>query len=122
VVLPFGCYAQRYAEYLQHGGHVRQLAAAVVMAQAAGRLAVFLCTDPYLPDYGRAADVEAGTPYAQRLWLPELRSEGCHRVVLAEEVTRLFRSNAFTVELVEVDQLDPAGAHCRRLQPLGAAP
>src|SRR5438552_248858 len=78
---------------------IRLAAAAVLLAQARGRLAAFYCVDPYIPGYGRARELLSAVPYAQRSWAAGLREDGCHRVVLAEETTRFFRDRGVAVRL-----------------------
>jgi hypothetical protein len=112
--MAFGDYAARYAAELGRGGGVEEAVAAVVRAQAAGALPLFYCVDPYIPGDGQAPTMLGPVEYGKRQWLAGLRDEGCHRVVLAEEVARRFREHGFAVELYEVDQLCAAGAHVRR--------
>ena len=61
----FGEYASRYADHLRSNGGVQLAAAAVLMALASGRIAVFYCTDPYVPGYGNV-DQALGIPYGAR--------------------------------------------------------
>jgi hypothetical protein len=102
--MSFGDYADAYAQHLRSEGGLEMAAAAVVMASACGRLAAFYCTDPYIPRYTRPGELLDDTPYSRRHWLPGLPRQGCHRVVLAAEVAKLFRDNHVSVELLEVDQ------------------
>jgi len=101
--MSFGQYAQAYAEHLRGCGGVEWAAAAVLMAAARRRLAVFYCVDPYIPGYADPREILSDRPYEQRSWLPGLRDEGCHRVILTEEVTRFFIENGFPVSLFAVD-------------------
>jgi hypothetical protein len=121
--MTFGQYAQSYADYLRQGSADRTPpvelgAAAVITAQAQGRLAAFYCTDPYIPGFGEAGAFLTGTPYDRRRWLdqehPALRQPGCHRVVLAEEVARFFRESGMAVEVLEVEQT-VGGCHRRSI-------
>lgn len=115
--LPYGDFAQRYCEELHGSGAIGRAAAAVVLELARGRLPLFYCADPYVPGYGDPARMARAGGYRERPWLAELPSEGCHRVVLAEEVARWFLARGVPVALFEVDQLSEHGHHLRRLSP-----
>lgn len=101
--MPFGTYAAKYAEELSSSGAIEVAALAVVMAQAQDQIAAFYCTDPYIPEYGDHSTILSGLPYEQQPWLAELRLEGCHRVVLAEQTARHLLALGITVTVYEVD-------------------
>lgn len=101
--MTFGQYAEQYAEYLRAQDCLVVAAAAVLLGLACNRMAVFYCVDPYVPDYGRTEEALRATPYAERHWMAGLREEGCHRVVLAEEVARFFSGRGVAVDVFEVD-------------------
>lgn len=117
VSMPFGEYAARYADYLR-GGPVEVGAGLVVRSLAEGLLPVFYCVDPYIPGYAKAADFCSCTPYQERAYRQALRTWGCHRFVLAEEVARYFTERLVPVNVFEVDQKSPA-PHCRAVRPPG---
>ena len=109
--MPFAEYAEAYANHLRTGPD--QLAAAIVVtASACGRLAVFCCTDPYIPGYSDPKALADDTPYDQRRWCNEIPDEGCHRVILAAELVRFFRIHKIDVTLFEIDQTF-GGSHVR---------
>jgi hypothetical protein len=56
----------------------------------------------------------SNTPYSERDWNPDLRFEGCHRVVLVEELMRIVVDQGFSVQLFEVDPNHNAGVHVRQ--------
>ena len=101
---PFAWYADAYARYLRESGTVERTAAEVVLDLARGRLPVFFCSDPYVPNYCDPAQV-LEIPYLERSWTqaPGLRSVGCHRVILVEELVRHFRERRLGVALYESD-------------------
>jgi len=116
--MPFGEYASGYADELSSSGAIELAALAVVMAQAQDQIAAFYCTDPYVPDYGDATKMLSGLPYGERHWLNELRLEGCHRVILAEEVARHLLATGIAVTIYEVDPTFQ-DAHARTWSPGG---
>lgn len=101
---PFGWYVDAYARYLRESGTVERTAAEVVFDLARGRLPVFFCSDPYIPDYCDPTQVP-DIPYLERSWTraPGLRSVGCHRVILVEELVRHFREHGLGVALYKSD-------------------
>lgn len=72
---PFGDYAQKYAQHLQIPGVLEAAAWGAVVNLASGRLPVFYCTDPYVPDYCQQSEVLSGTPYDRRSWRPSFLPE-----------------------------------------------
>jgi hypothetical protein len=110
--MTFGQYGRAYAEELAQGS-IDAAVASVVMSLASDALPVFYCVDPYIPGYSRPEDMLV-VPFEKRTYLSSLRDEGCHRVVLVEEIAQRFRSHGFSVEIFEVDQLCQDGAHLRR--------
>jgi hypothetical protein len=110
--MPFAEYAQAYADHLRTGRRIELAAAIVVTASACGRLADFCCTDPYIPGDSDPKALADNTPYDQRPWCSEIPDEGCHRVILAAELVRFFRSHKIDVTLFEVDQTF-GGSHVR---------
>ena len=89
-VMAFGEYAHRYAEYLQNTPRLlERVAARVVIELRVGSLPAFFCIDPYIPDYVSPAQL-LRTPYRERSWMKELRSSGCHRVILVEELVGFY--------------------------------
>lgn len=115
--MPFGEYAARYAEHLRRGP-AEVAAALLVRNLAEGRMPVFYCVDPYIPGYGDPADFCSCTPYRERAYPAALRTWGCHRVVLAEEIARVFTGHQIPVDVLEVDQ-KAAAPHCRAVRPDG---
>jgi hypothetical protein len=114
--LPFPAFAQAYADELEQSGGLDRAVAAVVRAQARGRLATFMCTDPYVPGYARRkshgalADGAGHGGYDDlALWplAQALPSLGCHRVVLADLVVRRLRCLGLAAAEVQLLELDP---------------
>lgn len=103
--MTFGEYAEKYATFLRNDGGQLEASAAVIMAIARKRLAAFYCVDPYIPDYGKAEDFlsKVHVPYNSRNWQADMREEGCHRVILAEEVGRYFLQIGMPVRVLEID-------------------
>ena len=91
--MTFAEYAEAYAAWLLEDHRLDLAVAAVIMAQARSRLAVFYCTDPFIPGYADGAEWLSETPFSARRWPLSalLREEGCHRIVLAELLARRFR-------------------------------
>jgi hypothetical protein len=108
--MTFGEYAEQYAQYLRSEGRLAIAAAAVLTALAVDRLAVFYCVDPYIPGYGDPSQAVSDLSYTARSWMPGLRDEGCHRVVLASELARYFLGLGLHVQLLEVN---PAFRRCQ---------
>ncbi len=113
----FGEYAARYAEHLR-GGAAEAAAGLVVRSLAEGKLPVFYCVDPYIPGYTAPADFCSCTPYRERAYPAALRTWGCHRFVLAEEVARFFADRGVAVGVLEVDQKATL-PHCRAVRLTG---
>jgi len=72
--------------------------------------------DPYIPHYQERHEFCSSTPYSQRHWLDDLRSDGCHRVILVEEIAKALL--AYGVD-VNVFELEPTfdRAHHRVVEP-----
>lgn len=98
----FGDYAQGYAQYLESNSIVELASVYILMELAKGHLSAFYCIDPYVPDYANPSEM-LKVDYKDRKWLELLRNEGCHRVVLAEEIVKFLISKGLNVELLEVD-------------------
>ena len=107
VGMSFEEYAPRYAASLEADGSRRLLTAvaAVVLSQARGRLALFCCTDPYIPGYADPAELFSDIPMGERSWCqdPAARSSGCHRVVLADRIGNWFVERGVGVRMLEPD-------------------
>lgn len=103
--LPWADYAQQYADWLEQDGRIDLAVGVVALAQARSRLAVFYCTDAYIPGYADRAQWASEIPYRKRHWplASDLREEGCHRVVLADLLVRRIRKLGATAEIVELD-------------------
>ncbi len=112
--MTFNEYAAEYADYLRRSGAVEVAVAVVLRTLAGGQLPVFYCTDPYIPGYADPAEFCSHTPYRERRYQPALRTWGCHRFVLAEEVIRFFSGRGVAAEVLEADQGSPA---CHRRAP-----
>ena len=110
--MSFGQYALKYSEYLNHDGILQLAVASVIFNLAQGRLPVFYCVDPYIPGYGDPREFCSHIPYDQRSWLSDLRAEGCHRVILAEEIVKVLLRYVNHVTVLEVDPTFEK-THCR---------
>lgn len=100
--MKFGDFAESYSEYLHSNSSVELLCAYILMELAKGRLSAFYCVDPYIPNYINRTEI-LSIPYKDRSWLTSLRYDGCHRIVLAEEVVKFFTGKGVSVNLLEVD-------------------
>lgn len=104
--MPFNEFAERYAEWLLEGERLDRAVRAVVWALARRRLAVFYCTDPFIPGYADGSEwARADVPIGDRAWplasaLPE---GGCHRVVLADLLAQRLRALGCAGEVLEID-------------------
>jgi hypothetical protein len=103
--MPFAEYAEAYATWLLQDHHLDLALAAVIIAQARSRLAVFYCTDPFIPGYADRTDWLSDTPFSARRWPLSalLRNDGCHRVILAELLARRLRELGVAGYVLEVD-------------------
>ncbi len=103
--MPFAEYAERYADYLRAGGRLDLALGAVIEAQARKRVAIFLCTDPFIPGYAQGSEALSTTPFRSRSWPLQapLRDAGCHRVVLTDLLGQRLREEGFVVRLLELD-------------------
>ncbi|GEM_PF-3514968 len=103
----YAAFAVEYAGQLKSTRILEIAAAKIIMNLARGILPAFYCVDPYLPGYGVTNEQQAGVPYRERTWIyaafPELKKEGCHRFILAEEMARFFNSKGISVEVFEID-------------------
>lgn len=102
--MTFGEYAQRYAEYLHQGDKLPMVAAHILLNISLKKIPLFYCVDPYIPGYARKNEFCSDTPYMERQYLPELRTEGCHRLILVEEIIKFFLELGTSVENFELDQ------------------
>jgi len=102
--MPFAEYAHRYGEHLRGtAGLLERATERILLERAMGSLPAFYCVDPYIPGYAVAEEM-LRVPYRQRTWMKELRSCGCHRVILAEEIIRFVLENGLgPVTLFELD-------------------
>lgn len=103
VLMSFGEYGNRYANYLEKNTVVKTAVANIVFDLARGWLPLFYCIDPHIPDYASRKDIANQRPYSQRDYHPIFRTEGCHRFVLAEEIMNYFVSHGVAVEIFEID-------------------
>ena len=101
--MSFGQYALKYSQYLKTGNILPLATASVLFNLAQGRLPIFYCVDPYIPDYADRSEFCSDIPYNRRHWLDELRTEGCHRLVLIEEIIKTLLSYDIQVNLFELD-------------------
>ncbi|WP_295398873.1 hypothetical protein [uncultured Thiocystis sp.] len=98
----FGEYAQRYAEYLNTGDRIPLAMVSVVFDLARSRLPIFYCVDPYIPHYADPRQFCSDIPYTERSWIEELRTDGCHRLVLVEEIVKAFYGHGIHVWILEL--------------------
>jgi len=89
--MPFGQYARQYADTLHATNAVKHAMTTVVFSLAEGKIPVFYCTDPYIPDFGKLDQRIRNVPYENRSWCNDLRDAGCHRMILVEEIYRGFQ-------------------------------
>lgn len=103
--MPFAEYAERYADHLRAEGRLDLALGAVIEAQARRRVAVFLCTDPFIPGYAEGREAFSTTPFRERSWPLQalLRDAGCHRVVLTDLLGQRLRAEGLGVRLLELD-------------------
>jgi hypothetical protein len=103
--MSFAQYAQDYADWLLGQDRIDLAVAAIIRAQARSRVAVFYCTDPFVPGYADAGEWLSETTFAKRRWplAGVLRDEGCHRVVLAELLAQRLRQFGMNGRVLEVD-------------------
>jgi hypothetical protein len=102
--MTFGEYAEIYAIFLRKEHRLLKAAAEIVLDLLKGNLPIFYCTDPYIPGYGSSREFLSDIPYVDRRWHAGLRKEGCHRVILVEEIAKLFRQFGMPVEIYELNQ------------------
>lgn len=95
----FGEYAQCYAEYLSTGDRIPLAKVSVLFDIARNRLPIMYCVDPYIPHYANSQQFCSDIPYHRRDWLNELRTEGCHRIVLVEEIVKAFLVHGIPVNV-----------------------
>lgn len=103
--MPFGEYAERYADHLRTEGRLELALGAVIEAQARKRIAVFLCTDPFIPGYAEGREALSKTPFRNRSWPLQalLRDAGCHRVVLTDLVGQRLLQEGLGVRVLALD-------------------
>jgi len=98
-----GEYAMEYSQYLNTQGMLSLATASVLFNLAQGRLPIFYCVDPYIPHYAERSEFCSDIPYNQRHWLDELRSDGCHRVILIEEIVKALLAYDIHVNVFDLD-------------------
>ncbi|MEQ1842383.1 MAG: hypothetical protein ABL994_18430, partial [Verrucomicrobiales bacterium] len=97
-------YAQKYATELSTSGAIELAAAHLILNLARGFVSIYYCVDPHIPGYTLWDEVANKVPYEERTYpLKELRYEGCHRVILAEEIARFFTKKDIRVNLLELE-------------------
>ena len=103
--MTFPEYARQYSEWLTADSRIDLGVAAVVRAQARGLLAVFYCTDSFIPGYADPRELATPIPYEKRRWFlaSDLRDEGCHRVVLADLIARRLATLGVGGSVLEID-------------------
>ncbi len=101
--MTFAQYAQRYSAYLHEEDRLSVAVAHVILNLARRQLPVFYCVDPYVPAYSNKAESFSDVPYSAREWEPRLREEGCHRVVLTEEIGKQLLRCGVSVQVIEID-------------------
>ena len=101
--MSFGEYAMEYSQYLNTQSMLSLAMASVLFNLAQGRLPIFYCVDPYIPHYAERSEFCSDIPYNRRHWLDELRSEGCHRVILIEEILKALLAYDIHGNLFELD-------------------
>ncbi|MFC1634034.1 hypothetical protein ACFL5Z_04270 [Planctomycetota bacterium] len=114
--MSFGQYAAEYSRYLNVEGSLPLATASVILNLAQGRLPIIYCVDPYIPHYLRTGEFCSAIQYDRRHWLDDLRFDGCHRVILAEEIVRAFLAYGVHTTLFELDSTFQK-AHCRTIHP-----
>ena len=101
--MSFGEYAQKYALFLRAGPAIPLAVAAVLFDLSRNKLPIFYCVDPYIPHYSKPDECCSDLPYDQRYWLNELRTEGCHRVILVEEIVKALLKYGVSVNVIELN-------------------
>lgn len=101
--MSFGEYAARYSEFLNTGKIISVAMASVLFDLSRNKLPIFYCVDPYIPHFAKRKECCSNIPYDKRQWLDELRTEGCHRVVLVEEIVKAFFRHGIDVKIIELD-------------------
>lgn len=101
--MSFGEYAEKYSRFLNAGDTLNLAMASVLFDLSRNKLPIFYCVDPYIPHYANKNECCSDMPYDQRHWLNALRMEGCHRVVLVEEIVKVFLEYGVDVKVVELD-------------------
>ena len=114
--MAFGQYATEYARHLNTEGILSLATASVLLNLAQGRLPVFYCVDPYIPHYLEAQEFCSNTAYGERHWLEDLRFDGCHRVILVEEIAKALLAYGVHVNVFELDPTFDK-AHHRSVKP-----
>ena len=113
--MSFADYASKYARELEESKTIELAAAFVVEENARNRVPLFYCTNPYIRGYV-SADSFLEIPYSNRRYPEFLRNEGCHRVVLVEEIVKFFLKNGVRIEMYEIDQHCKDGFHLRQFE------
>jgi hypothetical protein len=118
-IMSFAQYAQHYCDYLHEDDRLSVAVAHVILNLARKQLPVFYCVDPYVPSYSNKAESFSEVPYAAREWEPRLREEGCHRVVLIEEIGKTLLRCGASLTVLEIDPPCQM-AHVRRIESAAA--
>jgi len=77
--------------------------ASVLFDLARNKLPIFYCVDPYIPHFADKTEFGFDIPYSQRHYIDELRTEGCHRIVLVEEIAKAFVKVGVKPRVVELN-------------------
>lgn len=99
----FGDYAEKYSRFLRAGQAIPLAMASVLFDLSRNKLPIFYCVDPYIPHYAKPDECCSDLPYDQRYWLHELRTEGCHRVILVEEIVKVLLKYGVDVKVIELN-------------------
>ena len=77
--------------------------ASVLFDLSRNKLPIFYCVDPYIPHFAKPDECCSDIPYDRRYWLHELRTEGCHRVILVEEIVKALLKYGVDVKVIELN-------------------
>ena len=89
--MTFAAYEAGYVKHLSAEDRLLKAAAACVMCLSTGRLPVFYCVDPHVPDFDRFGSE------------PSLRKAGCHRFTLAAALREWLSRRGIKPAIVELD-------------------
>lgn len=101
--MSFGDYAEKYSLFLRAGKTIPLAMASVLFDLSRNKLPIFYCVDPYIPHYAKRDEYCSDIPYHERYWLNELRTEGCHRVILVEEIVKSLLKYGVDVKVIELN-------------------